>query len=142
MKYALILAFIVLGLGTLTACKTQTDTVNHISKTNTAVNEYLTYRSDSGDYWQSPEESLLYRTGDCEDYAILKADALGGGDIHVVHVPGQGQHAILYYQGYYLDNRFSFIYDEAFKQLEYGSTVVALSVSEWSTIKNFRFRSP
>ena len=138
MKYALVLLTILALVG----CKTQTDTADRISRTNTAVNEYLVYRSDSGDYWQSPEESLLYRTGDCEDYAILKADALGGGDIHVVQVAGQGQHAILYYQGYYLDNRFSFIYDEVFKQQEYGSTIVALAVSEWSTIKNFRFRSP
>lgn len=137
MKYVLTLLIIL----TLVGCKNQTDTdlTERIRETNTAVNEYLVYRSDNGDYWQSPEESLLYRTGDCEDYAILKADALGGGDIHVVQVAGQGHHAILYYQGYYLDNRFSFIYDESFKQYEYGSTIVALPVLQWSVVKRFRF---
>jgi hypothetical protein len=132
------IVLILLTVLALTACKTQTDT-ERIRETNTAVNEYLTYKPDSGDYWQSPEESLKYRTGDCEDYAILKADALGGGDIHVVYVPDQGHHAILYYQGYYLDNRFSFIYDETFKQEAYGATVVHLPVAQWSVIKKFRF---
>jgi predicted transglutaminase-like cysteine proteinase len=34
----------------------------------------ITYLSDNNitsDYWQTPEETLLNRTGDCEDFAIL-----------------------------------------------------------------------
>jgi len=39
------------------------------------------YKEDAGDYWQSANETLTLRTGDCEDFAILLAsmvDALGG----------------------------------------------------------------
>ncbi len=42
---------------------------------NRWVNRRLTYKPDGGpnrDYWQTPDESLNFNTGDCEDYAILK----------------------------------------------------------------------
>jgi hypothetical protein len=39
------------------------------------VVDNIDYKSDQGqwggDYWQTPEETLSYRTGDCEDFAIL-----------------------------------------------------------------------
>ncbi|MDE1154005.1 MAG: transglutaminase-like cysteine peptidase [Micavibrio sp.] len=46
-------------------------------KVNDAVNDYITYTPDdvlyhSIDYWASPTETLTYKRGDCEDYAILK----------------------------------------------------------------------
>jgi predicted transglutaminase-like cysteine proteinase len=38
------------------------------------------YMSDEerwgGDYWQTPEQTLLYRTGDCEDFSILLCSLL------------------------------------------------------------------
>ncbi|MBC7108768.1 MAG: transglutaminase domain-containing protein [Methanomassiliicoccales archaeon] len=46
------------------------------------VRSHITYKSDDGgDYWQSANETLQKRTGDCEDQAILLASiitALGG----------------------------------------------------------------
>jgi transglutaminase-like putative cysteine protease len=40
----------------------------------------IAYRSDEErwgkDYWQTPEETLAYRTGDCEDYSILLCSLL------------------------------------------------------------------
>ena len=46
-------------------------------KVNAQVNAYVTYRRDAEtwgvtDYWATPRETLARRTGDCEDYAILK----------------------------------------------------------------------
>ncbi len=45
---------------------------------NVRVNQRITYKIDQlqwgvGDYWQTPSESIDLGTGDCEDYAILKA---------------------------------------------------------------------
>jgi len=31
----------------------------------------ITPKEDEGDYWQTPEQTLERKTGDCEDYAIL-----------------------------------------------------------------------
>lgn len=45
---------------------------NEIARINTDVNNKLTYKSDAGDYWQTPKETQLLNTGDCEDFAVLK----------------------------------------------------------------------
>lgn len=40
---------------------------------NAQVNWALSYKDDGKrDYWQTPEETELLKSGDCEDYAILK----------------------------------------------------------------------
>ena len=44
------------------------------------VADNIDYESDQerwgGDYWQTPEETLSYRTGDCEDFSILLCSLL------------------------------------------------------------------
>jgi hypothetical protein len=44
------------------------------------VADDIDYMSDEkrwgGDYWQTPEQTLLYRTGDCEDFSILLCSLL------------------------------------------------------------------
>jgi transglutaminase-like putative cysteine protease len=43
--------------------------------------DHIVYTDDPNDYWQSASETLSWRTGDCEDYAILLAsmiDEMGG----------------------------------------------------------------
>jgi hypothetical protein len=44
------------------------------------VADNIDYKSDQerwgGDYWQTPEETLFYRTGDCEDFSILLCSLL------------------------------------------------------------------
>jgi transglutaminase-like putative cysteine protease len=45
------------------------------------VRDHIVYTDDPTDYWQSASETLSWRTGDCEDYAILLAsmiDQMGG----------------------------------------------------------------
>lgn len=43
-----------------------------ISEINNKINAEIAYRNDSDDHWQTPAETLTFKTGDCEDYAILK----------------------------------------------------------------------
>jgi hypothetical protein len=39
---------------------------------NIWVNKHITYKADPLNYWQTPDETLQLRTGDCEDYCLLK----------------------------------------------------------------------
>lgn len=55
--------------------------VEKLKTINTAVNHILAYRRDidgygSNDYWATPQEALDRRSGDCEDFAIVKMAAL------------------------------------------------------------------
>lgn len=43
---------------------------------NDRFNKAITYTKDKGDHWQTPNESLKRRKGDCEDIAIAKFFAL------------------------------------------------------------------
>ena len=44
-----------------------------LAKANETVNRLITYLEEpEGDYWQQPAETLELKTGDCEDFAILK----------------------------------------------------------------------
>ena len=54
------------------------DTVKYV-KTVTELDYFLdriTYTSDKGDYWQTPEETLNRGKGDCDDFARLALDIL------------------------------------------------------------------
>jgi len=65
------------------------------------VADNIVYESDEPrwgeDYWQTPEETLLYRTGDCEDYSILLCSLFRAYGIDAGHVfvalgdDGQGE---------------------------------------------------
>ena len=35
------------------------------------MEQHITYKRESTDYWQSPEETCILGTGDCEDFSIL-----------------------------------------------------------------------
>ncbi len=89
---------------------------------NVRVNQRITYKIDqlqwsASDYWQTPSESIDLGTGDCEDYAILKAYlALKAGftldNLSVltgVLAPNNQAHAVLIARDgsnfYILDNR-------------------------------------
>lgn len=52
-----------------------------LSFVNSGINQLIAYRKDEAtygkmDYWATPEETLARRSGDCEDFAILKMAAL------------------------------------------------------------------
>jgi hypothetical protein len=54
------------------------------------VRRNIEYVADPQDYWQSANETLSLRTGDCEDYAILLASLIGeiGGNARVNIIDG------------------------------------------------------
>ena len=54
------------------------------------VCDHVVYTDDPNDYWQSAGETLSWRTGDCEDYAILLASMIGemGGNARVNVIDG------------------------------------------------------
>jgi hypothetical protein len=54
------------------------------------VRDHIVYTDDPNDYWQSAGETLSWRTGDCEDYAILLASMIQdmGGNARVNVIDG------------------------------------------------------
>jgi len=49
--------------------------------------DYMSDRERWGeDYWQTPEETLSYRTGDCEDFSILLCSLLRANGINATQV--------------------------------------------------------
>lgn len=45
---------------------------NNLKVINVAVNRNVTYVPDPTDQWQTPQETMKLRKGDCEDYVLLK----------------------------------------------------------------------
>lgn len=43
-----------------------------LDEVNKYANNLVAYKSETKDHWQSPRQTLKMKTGDCEDYAILK----------------------------------------------------------------------
>jgi len=84
--------------------------------------KYITDEDNYGlpDYWATPEEFLAMGGGDCEDYAIVKGQALldtkqfTEGELEVVIVfdmMGDGYHAVLRVRGVsILDNQTNEVY--------------------------------
>lgn len=125
MKYIVLLFTTLLLSGCLAK---QTDTA-YLQEVNSTVNKLLTYKVDPTDHWQTPQETLALKTGDCEDYALLKAYILKEGLIHIVQVqtPPKQFHAILQVckanTCYYLDNRYKRLLDEYTKLELYGDSL-------------------
>ena len=115
---------------TLVAC-TNGD-LARVQATNYEINQRIQYKRDDGDYWQTPAETYALGTGDCEDYAIMKADLLShlAPVLLVVHSHGDTWHAILRVtvrgKWWYLDNNYDEIYDDNFRDMRYP--VIAYTV--------------
>ena len=69
----------------------------------------FTYLSEEGNHWQSPQETELLKSGDCEDYAFWLRDRLisSGADPREVEVlqgslSGVG-HMVIRYNGVFYD---------------------------------------
>ena len=99
----------------------------------TFVSIIITYKKDSEiygvpDYWQSPEETLNLKTGDCEDYCLLVLKLCQESNLgrpHLVYLPAL-EHGVVYHNGkvyepqsyrgrvsYFLSDFVIFSYDEA-----------------------------
>ena len=85
---------------------------SEIARINTNVNNLLTHKVDAGDYWQTPKETRLLKSGDCEDYAILKWSELinSGYDESIIYFAlvningNYDNHLLLKINGIYYDN--------------------------------------
>lgn len=116
---------ILLALFLVVSCvSTPTSNLTELQEVNSLVNAYVVYKRDleGNDYWQTPDETLLRGTGDCEDYAILKAHYLAKYNprLVAVQVRSSGEyHALLRVEGYYLDNRLPEILTEEQMAKEY-----------------------
>jgi predicted transglutaminase-like cysteine proteinase len=74
-----------------------------IDDINYRVNKLIAYKRDSVENWQRPEVTKRIGTGDCEDYAILKAKMLveAGVDPSILKIgvvrtrKSQSLHAVL-----------------------------------------------
>lgn len=110
MKYILIPLLLLTGCGV---------SPHKIQDINTYVNSSIDYVEDINnqgvtDYWQTPEETLRSKRGDCEDFALLKASMLSEYGyrylILVADTKLNAYHAILKVDRFYLDNRRNEIY--------------------------------
>src|SRR3546814_2898490 len=57
-----------------------------LARVNTWVNHEIAYRNDrqlfgTSDYWADAATTLARKTGDCEDFAILKMQMLAGAGV-------------------------------------------------------------
>ena len=105
MKYLLLLFLVVLTISAQAADLSIVDSINR------RVHSMIKYKSDGKiDLWQSPTETSLKRTGDCEDFAILKYYLLKnkGIEARIAYVMyGQVPHMVavaILDQAYILDN--------------------------------------
>lgn len=106
--------------------------VGELAEVNAYVNKSIVYRPDPVDTWQFASETLALGTGDCEDYAILKADLLKTDALlHIVKTKSGTWHAILESNGYFLDNRFNTLLTASQKVSIYGPTYASAPVSTW-----------
>jgi predicted transglutaminase-like cysteine proteinase len=87
-----------------------------IISTNISVNSNINYVDDKIDYWQSPSETIKLKTGDCEDYAILKyfellKKGIPDNDMRIAYtITESGGHMVLVVNKYVLDNMTDAIY--------------------------------
>lgn len=93
-----------------------------LSQINDRFNQLVLAKEDpvGQDYWQTPSETIMHLTGDCEDYAIVKLYTLlhfgySETDVSIYAVRlkaeyhggktgGVINHAFTVYQGWVLDN--------------------------------------
>jgi hypothetical protein len=82
------------------AVENESDALNYVSLN-------ITYKSDSFDYWQLPEETYRLKTGDCEDFSLLLAYLLETElDIRtdlILIGNNSDYHILVKYNSYYID---------------------------------------
>lgn len=77
------------------------DALTRLSETDRLVDSRLRFAPDDGDSWNTPAQTAIEGQGDCEDYAILKREALrrlgvAEEDMRILILEGeQDNHAVL-----------------------------------------------
>jgi len=68
------------------------ETINTPEALTSWLKNEFRYRMEIIDEWQTPEETISFREGDCEDFAVLVSSILAGmgiqGDIAIVEFSG------------------------------------------------------
>lgn len=82
--------------------------VNSVQEILDYVALNMTYKDEKNDYWQLPEQSYNWKTGDCEDYCIfmmyLLKEKLGiDSELILVKPRSNVIHTIVYYNNSYSD---------------------------------------
>jgi predicted transglutaminase-like cysteine proteinase len=95
LKYGLRMLGTIAAILVLPACSS----TSPLDKFNDGINGQISYVSDAGDHWQTPEETEARGAGDCEDYAILKMarmpEGYAGNLVLVTEITTQKPHMIL-----------------------------------------------
>ncbi len=114
--------------------------IKNIQELNLTINKEIGYKKElnGNDDWQLPEKTISLREGDCEDFAILKLQALyrNGYDMSKVKMSfikiewlGKIEsHMVLIYDEYVLDN----LYDEVKKVDERKDIEMRVADFSWS----------
>lgn len=118
----------------------------YIDRVNKSVNQTIEYKDDPEEIWQSPHMTKELGTGDCEDFAILKAYKLQDYNPVLVIVQTETvQHALLRVEMegkyYYLDNRYDFVLTETEYRLYYPWELIKLDWRSYETRTKGRIRS-
>lgn len=119
----------------------------YIDRINKSVNDSIVYKTDHEEYWQPPEVTEALGTGDCEDYAILKASKLQDYNPVMVIVWDSltTQHAVLRVEVagkyYYLDNKYDFILTEQEYRVYYPIEILKLDWRSYERRTKGRLRS-
>ncbi len=91
-----------------------------MQEVNSRVNHYVKYVFDPKNHWQSPQETIAKRTGECIDYAILKrqiviqlglADSKDTYIILIYDKKKDMEHAVLMVHHVILDSQINKLYN-------------------------------
>lgn len=102
------------GFNTNTQYKDLNSICAYVNSEIEYINDYNSIHKKI-EYFQSPIETELLKTGDCEDYTLLfmylaNRDCNIKADMQIVFIDNMGYHAIAYYNNIYYDATNNYIF--------------------------------
>lgn len=128
-----LLLFLIVGIIFLTSCKyepiyefdeipdlgieTVADAMIWVATEIIYISDKIHYPAD--EYWQSPAQTYIWRTGDCEDYVILALYLIhrdvgidGKMCVNAEYILGGTAHSWVYVDNHYWDPQLAYMADE------------------------------